>query len=128
MAAASGGSTAIPPSCQSSPTAPKLAEPISALKAISYTSECAGINVAQHEIGFARRAHRCDAGELPIQADRADETGRGNLVVVDVVDHHPAVVGIAHDHVGHARPAAEITERQHLPIEPDHAHEALPVT
>jgi hypothetical protein len=51
--------------------------------------ECAGIGVAQHEIGCARPIRCRYTGELPIQTHRADECGVGELVVGDVVDFEP---------------------------------------
>src|SRR5262249_58728430 len=59
-----------------------------------------------------------DAGELPIQADGADEVGAGELIVGDVVDLDPAGAGIAQDHVGFAA-AREIAEAHDLPIHAD---------
>jgi hypothetical protein len=44
---------------------------------------------AQHEIGCACPIRGRYAGELPIQTDRADEGGAGELVVIDVtLDRH----------------------------------------
>src|SRR5947207_16005721 len=67
---------------------------------------------------------RRDARELPIQSDRTHERGRGDLVAGDIVDHHRAAVGVAHDHVGPTGGAAEIAESQGLPAQPEGAHEA----
>src|SRR5436190_12111635 len=66
---------------------------------------------------------RRDARELPIQSDRTHERGRGDLVAGDIVDHHRAAVGVAHDHVGLTGGAAEIAEGQGLPVQADVAHE-----
>jgi hypothetical protein len=43
-----------------------------------------------------------------IIADRPDEKGRGDLVVADVVDHHPAGVGVAHDDHAHESGAGDL--------------------
>ena len=76
-----GGSAAKPPSCQSKPTAPRLAAPTSVIVGDVVDLECAGVDVAQHEVGRASGVDRGDARELPIQADRAEEGGAGDLVV-----------------------------------------------
>jgi hypothetical protein len=47
--------------------------------------ECAGIDVAQHQIGCASRVDWSNASELPIQPERADESSASELVVADVV-------------------------------------------
>src|SRR5262249_51231906 len=61
--------------------------------------------------------------ELPIQSDRAHEGRTGDLIVPDVVDLDPAGVGVAQDHVGFARHAAEIAEAHNSPIHADVAQE-----
>jgi hypothetical protein len=48
--------------------------------------ECAGVDVAQHEIGRAGGVGRRNAGELPIQSHRADEGSASELVVGDASD------------------------------------------
>jgi hypothetical protein len=60
------------------------------------------------------RAVVADPGHLPVQADRAQEGGAGDLVVADVVDLDPTGAGVAQDHVVFAE-AREIAEAHGLP-------------
>ena len=85
-----GGSTAKPPSCQSNPTFPRLAVSGDHVVGDVVDFELAGVDVVQHEIGRTRSVNRGDAREPPIQTDRADEGGAGDLIVLEVVDLQPA--------------------------------------
>src|SRR5207245_11377065 len=83
--------------------------------------ECAGMNVAQHEIGRTSSVNRGDARELPIQPDRAQESRAGELVVVDVVDFKPAGIAVTQQEIGFAGHAAEIPDSREPPIDADRA-------
>jgi hypothetical protein len=61
--------------------------------------------------------YRGDAGELPLQPDRPDESGAGELVIVDVVHLQPAGIGVAQQEIGFAGHAAEIADARELPLE-----------
>src|SRR5712691_10107959 len=62
--------------------------------------------------------NRADARELPIQTDRADEGGTGELVVIDVIHFQPAGIDVPQQQIGFAGDAAEIANARELPIEP----------
>jgi hypothetical protein len=83
--------------------------------------ELTRVDVAQHQLGRAGGVHRGNASELPIQPDRAQEGGAGELVVVDVVDFQPAGIAVAQQEVGFAGDAAEIPDPREPPIDPDRA-------
>src|SRR5262249_50895450 len=57
--------------------------------------ECAGVDVAQDQVGCAGGADGSDTRVLPIQSDRADKGGTRELVVVDVVDFQSARAAVA---------------------------------
>jgi hypothetical protein len=71
--------------------------------------EPAGVDVAQHHVGFAEAAEIAKAHDLPIKPDSAEEAGVGDVVVADVVDLEAAGRRIAQHHVGRvgAEEAAE---------------------
>ena len=69
--------------------------------------ECAGIDVAQHEIGSTGGVNWGDARELPIQSNRADESCAGDLIVVDVIDLQPAGIRVAQQQIGFAAASAD---------------------
>src|ERR1700731_5385143 len=99
----------MPANCQSKPTVPMKAAPVSWLLLDIVHFQPAGIDVAQQQIGFAGDAAEItDARELPIHADGADEGGAGELIVGNVIDLQSAGIGVAQDHVAFAAPA-EIT-------------------
>src|SRR4029077_19706558 len=91
--------------------------------------ELPGIDVAQYQVGGARAVDWGNPGELPLQADRAQDVRAGDLivgeardlpiesdrthecgirdlVVADVVDLQSSGVNVAQDHVVFARIAA----------------------
>ena len=55
--------------------------------------------------------NRADACELPIQTDRPDEGGVGELIVIDVVHFQPAGLAVAQPQIGFARNPTEIERR-----------------
>jgi hypothetical protein len=65
-------------------------------------------NIAQHKIGCACPIRCRDARELPIQTDRPDEGGAGELVVIDVVNFQPAGIDVAQQQIGFPGNTAEI--------------------
>ena len=73
----------------------------------------------QDKIGSASRVDRSDACETPVQSDRADEGGAGDLIVVDVVDLQAAGLAVSQQQIGFARHTAEIADARELPIETD---------
>jgi hypothetical protein len=76
---------------------------------MSYTSN-PPVTLLRNKIGFAGDAAEiADARELPLEPDRADEGGVGDLVVGDVVDLQAAGIGVAQQHVAFAA-AAEIAD------------------
>jgi len=112
-----------PPSCQSSPTVPKGAAPVSLIVGDVVDLELAGMDVAQHKIRFAGAVNRADPGELPIQADSADEGCARELVVIDVVHFQSASIDVAQQQIGFAGDAAEIADARELPVQTDGADE-----
>ena len=54
-----------------------------------------GIGVAHEQIAAAAAAEIADPRELPIQADRAQGSGAGDLIVIYVVDLELAGIGVA---------------------------------
>ena len=79
-----GELAAKPPSCHSVPTVPNGAESGDLIVGDVVDLELAGVVVAQNQVGGAGGADGSDARELPLQADRADGGGAGDLIVVDV--------------------------------------------
>jgi len=77
--------------------------------------EFAGVDVAQDEVGRARCVDRGNARELPLQPDRPDESGAGELIVIDVVHFQPAGLAVAQQQIGFAGDAAEIADARELP-------------
>ena len=51
--------------------------------------------VAQHHVVLAEAAEVAEAGDLPIEPDRAQEGRCGNIVVTDVVDLESASHAVA---------------------------------
>jgi len=90
--------------------------------------ECAAIGVAQHEIGCACPVRWRYARELPIQANRADEGGAGELVVIDVVQFQPAGIDVAQQQIGFAGDAAEIADARERQFTPTLPMKAAPVS
>ena len=80
--------------------------------------ECAGVDVAQDEVGRAGAADRGNAGKLPIEAHRAQRGGIGDLIVGDVVDLQSAGIDIAQEEIGFAGNAAEIADARELQSRP----------
>ena len=85
-----------------------------------------------HKLGDLTRAtHRAGRGiggeatKLPIQSNLAQGGGSGDLIVGDVVDLERAGRDVAHDHVGFAGAAAEITDADDLPIQPHRPMKAV---
>src|SRR5262245_3283686 len=72
--------------------------------------------IAQYQVGGTGGADGSDARELPVEADRAQDSRAGDLIIGDVVDLEFAGVDVAQDHVGFARHAAEIAEAGELPL------------
>ena len=84
--------------------------------------ECAGVDVAQYQVGGAGSADGSDARKLPIHPNRADEGGARELVVVDVVDLQSARAAIAQQEIAFAGDAAEVADAGESPIHPDRAN------
>jgi len=72
--------------------------------------ECAGVDVAQDQVGFGGGPNGSNARELPIQADRADEGGASELIVVDVVELQCARAAVAQQEIAFAGDAAEVAD------------------
>src|SRR5262249_53127289 len=85
--------------------------------------ECAGVDVAQHQVGRAGGADGSDTRELPIQPNRADGGGARELIVVDVVDLQCAGALVAQQEIAFAGDAAEVADARELPIRADRADE-----
>src|SRR5262249_22770793 len=81
----------------------------------------AGVAVAQQQAAFVGAEKPADPRPPPVQPDGAEESGAGDLVVVDVVDFQPAAAGVAHDHVSLGAVAAESCNP---PVQPDGAEES----
>ena len=62
-----------PPSCQSTPTWPNEADPISLIVGDVVNLESAGVDVAQYQVGGLGGADGSDARKLPIHPNCADE-------------------------------------------------------
>src|SRR5262249_37815719 len=86
------------------------AAPVSWLLLMSYNSNPP---VAQDHVVFAAARKVAEAHDLPIQSDRAERRGVGDVVVADVVDLECAGIAIARQHVGRviAEKAAEAGNR-----------------
>jgi hypothetical protein len=79
--------------------------------------------IAQQQIGLpGNAAEIADTGELPIEPNRADEGGVGDLIITDVVHLQSAGIGVAQQHVARSS-AAEIAHARELPVQADGAHE-----
>ena len=90
--------------------------------------ERTSIFIAQYQIGFTCSVNRADARELPIQANRADEGGAGELVVSDVVQFQPAGIDVAQQQIGFPGDAAEITDAGNCQFKPTLPMKAAPVS
>src|SRR5262249_381461 len=75
--------------------------------------DAAGVDVAQHHVGFAETRKVTEAHDLPIKPDIAEECGSGD-VVADVVDLEAAGARIAQQHVAGVA-AVEAAERDKGP-------------
>src|SRR5262249_57127604 len=85
--------------------------------------ECAGVDVAQDQVGRGFAHDGSNARELPLQADRAEEGGAaGDLIVVDVQDFQSAGAAVAQQEIAFAGDAAEVADARELPRQVERAH------
>src|SRR5262249_16333987 len=76
--------------------------------------EATGTGIAQQHVGHGILVEVAKHGRLPIQTDRAQEGGVGDVVVANVVNLEAAGTGIAQQHVSGVA-SVETAETRELP-------------